>query len=111
MTLEHGHDVAFERIELAGPLDPTALLIGGAGNPFFSSLEVQLQLGRDLGGAQVFVIKQLTDFAEGLVANHGVPPLSGFDWSTARRMSATDWTLPARFSSWVPAVKSSPSTW
>ena len=49
MTFEHGHDLAFERIELAGPLDRTALLIGGARDPFFNGLKVQLQFGRDLG--------------------------------------------------------------
>ena len=42
VALQHGHDRAFERVELAGPLPTLALLIGGTSHPERNRSGVQL---------------------------------------------------------------------
>src|SRR6266849_3391742 len=111
MTFEHRHDLAFEGIQLAGPPAGAPPLVTRTVHPLLRSLEVQVQLGGDLGGAQVFLVGQLLDLAEGLVADHGVPTVAGLDRSTRRRMSAADCTSPARFSALAKGAESRARTW
>src|SRR5438552_9228360 len=86
MAFEHRHDLAFEGIELAGPLAGAPLLVAGALDPFLGGLEVQVQFGGDLRGAQMLLICQPPDFAECFVTDHWEAPGP----STRRRMSPAD---------------------
>ena len=106
MAFEHRHDLAFEGIELAGPLAGAPLLVAGALDPLLGGLEVQVQFGGDLRGAQLLLIGQPPDFAECFVTDHGEAPAP----STRRRMSPADCSRPER--SWVAGLgdESSAST-
>ncbi len=64
-------DLTFKGIEFTGPPGPLAWMIGRLVNPFFDSLEVQLEFGRDLGDLQSLLIVKLAQLAEGLVVDHG----------------------------------------
>src|SRR5260370_34094700 len=106
MAFEHRHDLAFEGIELAGPLAGAPLLVAGALDPLLGGLEVQVQFGGDLRGAQMLLISQPPDFVKRFVTDQLEAPCP----STRRRMSPADCSRPER--SWAAGlgVESSAST-